>query len=82
MTTLAPGLPPLPPRFLKLPLNERGYPVPKFVWHKPDGGYDFRVIEPGWPSKCVRNRLCWLCGEKLGRFMCFVVGPMCAINRT
>ena len=81
MTTLAPGLPPLPPRFLKLPLNERGYPVPKFVWKKPDGGYDFRVIEPGWPSKCVRHRLCWLCGETLGKFVCFVIGPMCAINR-
>jgi hypothetical protein len=25
--------------------------------------------------------LCWLCGEKLGKFMCFVIGPMCAINR-
>jgi hypothetical protein len=81
MTTLAPGMPPLPPRFLKLPLDHRGYPVPKFVWHKPDGTYDFRVIEPGWPSKCMRNGLCWLCGEKLGKFMCFVIGPMCAINR-
>jgi hypothetical protein len=81
MTTLAPGMPTLPPRFLKLPLDHRGYPVPKFVWRKPDGTYDFRVVEPGWPQRCMRNRLCWLCGEKLGKFMCFVIGPMCAINR-
>jgi hypothetical protein len=80
-TTLAPGMPPLPGRFLKLPLDHRGYPVPKFVWKKPDGGFDFRVVEPGWPEKCVRSRLCWLCGERLGKFMCFVIGPMCAINR-
>ena len=42
MTSLAPGMPPLPPRFLKLPLDHRGYPVPKFVWRKPDGGYLLR----------------------------------------
>ena len=81
MTQLAPGMPPLPDRFLKLPLDPRGYPVPKFIWHKPDGTYDFRVVEPGWPQKCMRNKLCWLCGEKLGRYMCFVIGPMCALNR-
>jgi hypothetical protein len=81
MTTLAPGMPPLPPRFLKLPIDHRGYPVPKFVWRKPDGGYDFRAVEPGWPARCMRNRLCWLCGEKLGKYLCFVIGPMCAINR-
>ena len=81
MTALAPGMPPLPPRFLKLPVDPRGYPVPKFVWKKPDGGYDFRAVEPGWPTQCMNRKLCWLCGEPLGRFMCFVIGPMCSINR-
>jgi hypothetical protein len=81
MTNLATGMPALPARFLKLPLDHRGYPVPKFVLRKPDGTYDFRVIEPGWREACIRRRLCWLCGEKMGRFMCFVIGPMCAINR-
>jgi hypothetical protein len=81
MPQLAPGMPPLPPRFLKLPLDPRGYPVPRFCYQRDDGTYDFRVIAPGWPERCTRNRLCWLCGEKLGKFMCAVIGPMCAINR-
>jgi hypothetical protein len=81
MTQLAPGMPPLPTRFMKLPLDHRGYPVPKFCWQHPDGTYDFRVVKPGWPEACRRQKLCWLCGEPLGRFMCFVIGPMCAINR-
>jgi hypothetical protein len=81
MTTLAPGMPPLPPRFLKLPLDHRGYPVPRFCYQRPDGTYDFRVVRPGWPQACRRNKLCWLCGDPLGKFMCFVIGPMCAINR-
>lgn len=81
MTALAPGMPPLPTRFLKLPVDHRGYPVPKFVWQKPDGSYDFRVVRPFWPEACIRKKLCWLCGEPLGRFLCFVIGPMCAINR-
>jgi hypothetical protein len=81
MTALAPGLPPLPSRFQKLPLDPRGYPVPRFVHQREDGTYDFRVVRTGWPEACRRNKLCWLCGEKLGRLMCFVIGPMCAINR-
>jgi hypothetical protein len=81
MTQLAPGMPPLPPRFMKLPLDHRGYPVPKFCHQRPDGTYDFRVVKQGWPEACRKRRLCWLCGEPLGKFMCFVIGPMCALNR-
>lgn len=81
MTQLAPNMPPLPSRFLKLPVDHRGYPVPKFVYQRPDGIYDFRVVKPGWPVECINKKLCWLCGEKLGQFFCFVIGPMCAINR-
>jgi len=80
--TLAPGMPPLPDRFRRLPLDHRGYPVPKFVWLNPDTGrYDFRVVKPGWLATCIRLKRCWLCGEPLGRLMCFAIGPMCVINR-
>jgi len=65
----------------KLPIDGRGYPVPKFVWRKEDGTYDFRVVEPGWLFHCIRHKTCWLCGEPLGRNMVFVVGPMCVVNR-
>jgi hypothetical protein len=30
---------------------------------------------------CIRKRVCWICGQPLGRFMTFVVGPMCTVNR-
>jgi len=73
-------LPPLPARMRDLPLDWRGYPVPKFV-HFIDGVPDFRVIEPGWMAHCHRRHVCWLCGQPLGQFMCFVIGPMCAVNR-
>jgi hypothetical protein len=64
-----------------LPLDERGYPVPWFVdWL--DGKPEFRAMDPRKWREAVRERLCWVCGERLGYWMTFVIGPMCAINRT
>lgn len=63
----------------RLPLDRRGYPVPWFVaWI--DDEPDFRVIRPGGFVAAAKG-LCWLCGEPMGRFGTFVVGPMCGINR-
>jgi hypothetical protein len=66
---------------LGLKLNDKGYPVPWFVeWI--DGKPDFRIMDGRkWPL-AVKQRLCWMCGEPLGRYMTFVAGPMCGINRT
>lgn len=70
----------MPMRFLKLPVDERGYPVPKFVqWV--NGKPDFRCVDSRWLRRAVEFKLCWLCGEKLGCHFAFVIGPMCAINR-
>jgi hypothetical protein len=70
----------MPARIAKLPVDKRGFPVPKFVtWF--DGQPDFRVIRPSSVVNCVRKRLCWICGEPIGVRMAFVIGPMCAINR-
>lgn len=78
---LRPGLPPLPSRMTALKLDHRGYPVPWFVaWI--DGKPDFRVIDGKKMAPAIRLRRCWICGEKLGRYMTFLIGPMCAINRT
>ncbi len=78
--TLRSGLPPLPRRMRKLALDERGYPVPWFVaW--PDGQPDFRVSDSRKLAAAVKQRLCWACGEPLGRYLAFVIGPMCAVNR-
>jgi len=74
-------LEPFTERIAKLPVDERGYPVPFFV-AQVDGKYDFRVADPKKFVRCVKEKLCWVCGEPLGRFKTFVIGPMCAVNRT
>lgn len=71
----------VPPRIKKLKRNAAGYPVPFFVeWI--EGAPDFRVVSRGKIEDCVLFKLCWICGDKLGSNKAFVVGPMCAINRT
>jgi hypothetical protein len=72
-------LPPIPDRMKKLPV-ERGYPVPWFV-QKFGDHYDFRVVDQRKYAPAYYQKLCWLCGEKLGSALAFVIGPMCAINR-
>jgi len=80
LTALREGLQPLPPRMRSLPIDERGYPVPFFVeWI--DGKPDHRIPSPEKASRARRLGLCWVCGEPLGRFKSFAVGPMCALNR-
>lgn len=76
------GLPPPPPNIAKLPLDDRGYPVPWFVYIDPEGKADFRIIGPSKIVSAIRHNLCWVCGKQLGRVKAFVVGPMCAVNRT
>lgn len=78
---LRPGLPPLPERMRKLPVNKKGYPVPWFVARVGDD-WDFRVIDPRRFEAALKFHRCWLCGQAMGRFSAFVIGPMCLINRT
>lgn len=74
-------LEPLPERMQTLPVDERGYVVPWFVdWL--DGKPEFRAMNPKKWIEAVKYRKCWVCGETLGRYMTFVAGPMCGINRT
>jgi hypothetical protein len=49
---------------------------------RPDSTPDFRVIAPRAREVALMERRCWVCGNVLGRFTCYVIGPMCAINRT
>lgn len=79
--TYRPELPPVPSRMQKLPVDERQYPVPWFV-AVVDGVPDHRVIGPGKRRAAKALRLCWLCGEPLGKFGAFVIGPMCSVNKT
>jgi hypothetical protein len=84
------GLPPLPPRIKRLPISPAGFPVPWFVqWYKDgkavrdaDGEPDFRVANQDKLHAAVKFGKCWVCGQPTGKFKAFVIGPMCAINRT
>jgi hypothetical protein len=97
MTTLAsrlrPDLEPLTPRLQRLPVDSRGYPVPWFVqWvdeHQvavepdtPNAVPEFRLMDRAKWYRAVNEGLCWVCGEVLGAYKTFVIGPMCGINRT
>jgi hypothetical protein len=70
----------IPTRLRRLPVH-RGYPVPFFVqWI--DGVPEFRVMDGAKFKAAIEERLCWVCGGKLGKHMAFVIGSMCAVNKT
>lgn len=69
-----------PDRIAALPLDEKGRPVPWFVcWF--DGKPDFRVMDAQKIGQAYSLKLCWICGQRLGKFKTFLIGPMCALNR-
>lgn len=71
-----------PPAVARLPRDKHGRPIPWFV-HIDDAGIpDFRIIRRGGIEDALRFDLCWVCGRQRGRHAAFVVGPMCAVNRT
>jgi hypothetical protein len=77
-----PRFPDAPPQIRALDLDPRGYPIPWFVGTNPaTGERDFRIIHADQVERAVRQRCCWICGRKLGEFVTFAVGPMCAVNR-
>ena len=67
-------------RIAKLPHDKRGFPVPWFcAW---DGDTPlFPVMDPAKLVQAIRQDKCWVCGEKLGKYKTFVIGPMCCINQ-
>lgn len=81
MNVAAQNLKTLPLRMQSLPKDERGFVVPWFVaWI--DNKPEFRAMDPQKFVRAIKEKLCWVCGEKLGTNVCFVAGPMCGINRT
>jgi len=85
MTKLRGDLEPLTGRLAQLALDERGYPVPWFVaWVDRDGRRvpDFRVVDGRKFVQAVKERRCWVCGQELGKWLAFPIGPMCAITRS
>lgn len=72
---------PIPRNLLTRPFDDRGYLIPWFVDYV-DGKPDFRTMDPHKWRLAIMRKLCWLCGGILGVHKVFVIGPMCAINRT
>jgi hypothetical protein len=73
----------MPSRIASLARDKRGYPIPRFIDRKADrnGEPDFRIMDGTYLVHCVKQKKCWICGDPLGRYMTFPIGPMCAINR-
>ena len=72
---------PMPSRMRSLPLTEAGWPA-LFFADMVDGKIDLRVMDPRKWRFCVAKRACWLCGQPLGRYLAWPIGPMCVVNRT
>lgn len=84
---------PIPRRMQKLPISDKGFPIPAFVaWltqdkknylpeHTRGATRDFRIIDPAYMNRCFRFSRCWLCNEPLGAYRVFAIGPMCVVNR-
>jgi hypothetical protein len=73
---------PIPARVAALPMTSRGFPIPFFVERVPGAAdLDFRVMSAENMIRAVRRELCWVCGQKLGRFRAFVGGPLAAGQR-
>ena len=60
------------PQFLSHLRVYGNYPVP-FVQMWIEGKPDFRAVDPSKVESCVYDRLCAICGRRLGEF-CFLIG--------
>jgi hypothetical protein len=83
MSTMAREIPTIPANMQHLPFDKRGFVVPWFVkWF--DGEPEFRIADMAKLEAAIRYKLCWVCGKGLRAKAPnpFVIGPMCAINRT
>lgn len=73
-------LPPIPFRMARRPRDPRGLPIPYSQFIDQDGKPDFRVLDDQRVARCLRYRLCGLCGQQLGKHIFFVGGPLCVDN--
>lgn len=71
----------IPHRLRHRPRDHRGYVIPFAQFIKADGTPDFATMDHDKTAKCLRFRVCGICGEQLGRHIYFVGGPLCVVNR-
>lgn len=70
----------LPPRIAQLPKDSRGYPIPWNVLRGVDDAPLFTVNDDRRHWLALRQGLCPICGERLGRWIWFVGGPRSAFD--
>jgi len=63
-----------PDQIAALPTDERGYPI-FFAIQKPEGGHDFKRLNPKRVFECIDRNLCAICGKPFVYYMAFVGGP-------
>lgn len=59
----------------------RNLPIP-FSSETPDGGHDFTLVTDIQVIRCIREKLCALCGTPLGYWISFLGGPNAYRART
>jgi len=65
---------PKPDQIAALPTDDRGYPI-FFAIQKPDGGHDFKRLNPERVAQCIDEQRCAICGQRFAYWMAFVGGP-------
>jgi hypothetical protein len=70
----------MPARIRALPRDRRGYPIPVTVMRDKMHLPHFTMNDALIVARCARDRLCGICGERLGVFACFVGGPGSAFH--
>lgn len=63
---------PMPVRMKELPINSQGVPIPWFA-SRDDSARQFVYA--------LQRHLCWICGERLGSYLCFTIDPVVVVNR-
>ena len=69
-----------PARIARLPHDKRGYPIPWNVLRAEDGTPFFTVNDDRKARTALGQKLCPICGERLGKWLWFVGGPRSAFD--
>lgn len=82
MNTLRDNIERLPLRMLSLRINGGGWPI---YWFSKDVDVEDAVNPDPDPDKmmiAVQRKLCYICGEKLGTYACFLGGVFVGLTRS
>lgn len=71
---------PIPKRMRALQRDRRGLPVPFIVLRDTDGRPHFTINDSQRQLKCIREKRCPICGNRLDKVMWFVGGPLSAFH--